>query len=92
MEVGPGSDGIGPGDVPVSAASGQVPGAHGPHALTLDAGSKGVIGYDDFELKEANAPEQPSTISSTKKNVKIDSGAELVLRVIATPQKPEQTE
>ena len=90
LEVGPGLGGAVPADIPTSAVGG--PDGQGPHALTLDAGSKGVIGYDDFDLKEGKAPEQPSTISSTKKNVKIDSGAEIVLRVIAPPAKPEQTE
>lgn len=82
LEVGPGAPSAGPGGIPVSGVGGQGPGNDGPDALTLDAGSKGVIGYEDYELKEAKAPEQPSTISSTKKSVKIDSGAEIVLRVI----------
>jgi len=48
----------------------------------VSASSHGVIGMPDLTLSgAANSSTQASVISSDKKNVKLDSGSELVLRV-----------
>ena len=61
---------------------------------TLDAGSHGAIGMPDVKLIESKDAGRGSVIESAKKNVKLESETELVLRVIAagdeaTP-KPER--
>jgi biotin carboxyl carrier protein len=65
----------------VSGASPDLPEAAREPAL--DVGSKGVVGLSDLKLEEGDGPQQGSLIISTTKDVKLDSGDELVLRVIA---------
>lgn len=72
-------------------SSGQAPHDPIPHSLpqaelakttpALDAGSHGVIGMPDLSLVESR--ERGAVIESAKKTVKLDSGTEIVLRVIA---------
>lgn len=52
---------------------------------TLDAGSYGTIGLPDLNLFQAKNPEHGSVIASAKKNVKLDSQTEIVLRVVVAP-------
>lgn len=52
---------------------------------TLDVGSHGIVGMPDLKLIESEDAWHGSVIVSTKKNVKLDSETELVLRVIAEP-------
>jgi hypothetical protein len=49
----------------------------------LDLGSKGVVGLSDLDLKEGTDSKKGSLVTSTSKDVKLDHGDELVLRVIA---------
>jgi hypothetical protein len=61
------------------ATTGQVGASTSTH---VSASSHGVIGMPDLTLSAgANSSTQASVISSDKKNVKLDSGSELVLRV-----------
>ncbi|HKS68002.1 MAG TPA: hypothetical protein VJR26_12250 [Candidatus Acidoferrales bacterium] len=63
------------------AAAGPTPGlSRGP---ALDLGSKGVIGLSDLNLEEGTDPRDGSLVTSGTKDVKLDRGDELVLRVIA---------
>ena len=50
---------------------------------TLDAGSHGAIGMPDVKLIESKDAGQGSVIESEKRNVRLESETELVLRVIA---------
>ena len=49
-----------------------------PNAVHLNAGSKGVIGLSGLSMSSSTP--QGTVITSDKKNVKLDSGIELVLR------------
>jgi hypothetical protein len=53
----------------------------------LDVGSKGVVGMPGLELSEGSEPTQGSVVSSSTKNVKLETGSQLILRVI--DEKPE---
>jgi hypothetical protein len=70
---------------PVSAAPSDLPQAAREPAL--DVGSKGVVGLSGLKLQEGTDPRKGSLVTSTSKDVKLDGGDELVLRVIAA--KPE---
>lgn len=48
----------------------------------LDVGSKGVVGMPGLELSEGSEPAQGSVVSSSTKNVKLETGSQLILRVI----------
>jgi hypothetical protein len=50
----------------------------GPAAVHLNAGSKGVVGLPGLAMSSSTP--QGTLITSDKKNVKLDSGIELVLR------------
>lgn len=63
------------------------PGSESPVNPTLDAGSHGVIGMEDLSLKESSKAEEGSVVTSTKKNVKLSRGTEIVLRVVSTPDR-----
>ena len=49
----------------------------GPSTVHLNAGSRGVVGLGGLSLSEGP---QGAVITSDKKNVKLDSGIELILR------------
>ncbi len=51
----------------------------------LDTGSHGAIGLPDLTLTESSDAASGSMVMSSKKNVKLDGGTEIILRVIATP-------
>lgn len=55
-----------------------------PHPV-LDGGSHGAIGLPDLTLTESSDAASGSVVRSQKKNVKLESGTEIVLRVIGTP-------
>jgi hypothetical protein len=55
----------------------------GKEAHVLDAGSHGVIGIPDVSLTEAKDAGSAAMIESAKRNVKMESETEIVLRVIA---------
>lgn len=58
----------------------QLPAAETKPAL--DVGSKGMVGLKDLELTEGQGRADGSLVKSINKNVKLDSGWQLVLRVI----------
>jgi hypothetical protein len=60
------------------STGGMTPGDTSPNAVHLNAGSKGVIGLSGLSMSSSTA--QGTVIISDKKNVKLDSGIELVLR------------
>ena len=49
----------------------------------LDVGSKGVVGMPGLELSEASEAARGSVVSSSTKDVRLETGSQLVLRVIA---------
>ncbi|MGA8553730.1 MAG: hypothetical protein WB630_04860 [Candidatus Acidiferrales bacterium] len=51
----------------------------------LDTSSHGVIGLPDLTLTESSDAASGSMVMSSKKNVKLDGGTEIILRVIGTP-------
>jgi hypothetical protein len=51
----------------------------------LDTASHGAIGLPDLTLTESSDAASGSMVMSSKKNVKLDGGTEIILRVIATP-------
>lgn len=53
----------------------------------LDASSKGAYGFPDVFLVESKDPAKGSRVISHKRNVRIGSGAEVVVRVIPPPSK-----
>ena len=82
VRVGPAE----PGSMPTPDGSQQRAGAVGPapqaHA-TLSAGSHGVVGLPGLTLAESTSGSvHDSLVSSVKKNVKLDGGIEMVLRVV----------
>jgi hypothetical protein len=54
----------------------------------LDAGSKGAVNLPGLTLTESTDPKHGSLVSSGSKNVKLQSGYALVLRVIVPPVQP----
>ena len=52
---------------------------------SLDIGSHGAIGLPDLTLTESSDTATGSMVKSSKKNVKLDGGTEIILRVIGTP-------
>jgi len=68
-----------PADTPTAATPGGSPGNP-----VLEAGSKGVVGIEGMTLAEGKDAGQGSVISAEKKNVKLDRGSQLVLRVVAS--------
>jgi len=67
-----------PADTPTAAAPGTA-----PRNPALDGGSKGVVGINGLTLTEGTDAARGSTVEATKKNVKIERGSQLILRVIA---------
>jgi biotin carboxyl carrier protein len=63
------------------------PAEHGTASSTtnpaLDVGSKGVVGMPGLTLSEASQAPRGSAVSSSSRNVKLESGSQLILRVIA---------
>jgi hypothetical protein len=58
---------------------------HLPQAETkpaLDLGSKGMVGLKQLDLSAGKDPTQGSLVTSREKNVKLDNGWQLVLRVV----------
>jgi hypothetical protein len=53
-----------------------------PRHPTLDSGSHGAIGLPDLTLTESADAASGSMVKSPKKNVRLDSGTEVMLRVI----------
>ena len=62
-----------------NAPTNQPPGSSGPG---INANSHGVIGIPNLTLSPQASPTEGSVISSSRGNVKLDSGTMLVLRVI----------
>lgn len=52
-------------------------------APALDVGSKGVVGMPGLELSEASEAARGSVVSSSRKDVRLETGSQLILRVIA---------
>jgi hypothetical protein len=50
----------------------------------LDTGSHGAIGLPDVTLTDSSDAASGSLVMSSKKNVKLDNGTEMILRVIGT--------
>jgi hypothetical protein len=48
--------------------------------MALSAGSKGVVGMEGLSLNAGSDPSQGTVVSSANKNVKLDSGTQLILR------------
>src|SRR5215469_12595685 len=68
---------------PISTPDG--PGARSGESgvgTALDVGSQGVVGMPGLALSEGSEPPQGSVISSSTKNVKLETGSQLILRVI----------
>jgi hypothetical protein len=84
----PGVSGHGAGSA-ITPAAAELPEAARQPAL--DLGSKGVIGLSDLQLEEGTETTKGSLVTSTSKNVKLDHGDELVLRVIASKSTPAGT-
>ena len=79
-EAGPGMGGMGS----TTAGSGATPTGggistpdSGPATVHLNAGSKGVVGLSGLSMSSSS---EGAVVTSDKKNVKLDSGIELVLR------------
>lgn len=53
-----------------------------PRRPILDAGSHGVVGLRDLTLTESPDATRGSTVTSQKRNVKLEGGTEMILRVI----------
>jgi len=53
--------------------------------LTLDGGSKGAVGLQDLTLTEGSDTTRGSEIRSSRTNVKLETGSQVVVRVIAEP-------
>jgi hypothetical protein len=60
--------------------------------MALDAGSKGIIGLHGLTLTESTGPGRASVVESSTENVKLDSGSQVILRVIGEtpPSGPAQ--
>ncbi|HXW57475.1 MAG TPA: hypothetical protein VEJ67_17110 [Candidatus Cybelea sp.] len=56
----------------------------------LDAGSKGAVNLPGLTLTEGADPRQASLVSSDSKNVKLERGYALVLRVIPSEARPQR--
>ena len=72
---GMGSTSAGAGSTP---SMGGTTSDSGPSPIHLNAGSKGVVGLPGLAMSSSTP--QGTVITSEKKNVKLDSGIELVLR------------
>ena len=67
----------------VGSASGTINGTAGAATATLSSTSQGVVGLPGYSLDAAAAnATQGSIITSTGKSVKLDSGTQMVLRVV----------
>ncbi len=67
----------------VGSASGTISNTTGAATATLSSTSQGVVGFPGYTLNAAAAnATQGSIITSTGKNVKLDSGTQMVLRVV----------
>jgi hypothetical protein len=55
-----------------------------PRHPILDSGSHGAIGMPDLTLKESSDAASGSMVKSLKKKVRLDSGTEVMLRVVGT--------
>ncbi|HLV94755.1 MAG TPA: hypothetical protein VKS44_06160 [Candidatus Acidoferrales bacterium] len=84
----PGVSGRGAGSA-MTPATAELPEAARQPAL--DLGSKGVIGLSNLQLEEGTETTKGSLLTSTSKDVKLDHGDELVLRVIASKATPAGT-
>ena len=71
---------------PPSPAQPLRPDAHlrEPRHPILNSGSHGAIGLPDLTLTESSDAASGSMVKSSKKNVRLDSGTEVMLRVIRT--------
>jgi hypothetical protein len=68
-----------PSNAPAPAPPGITPGSP-----VLDAGSKGVVGIKGLTLAEGSDAAHGSVISAEKKNVRLDRGSQLILRVVGS--------
>jgi len=67
-----------------SAAAGQ---QRNPETDLMGAGSRGVFGLPDLKLNREPGGGAGSVITSTRHNVKLDSGTQMVLQVNSTPKR-----
>jgi hypothetical protein len=68
-------------EVPTPRSPGSdAPGAQHP---ALDTGSHGAVGLPNLTLTESPNAARGSVVKATKKNVKLESGMEMILRVVA---------
>lgn len=57
----------------------------------LDTGSYGAVGLPNLTLTESTSPGSGSLVRAKKKDVKLDGGMEMVLRVVAAPgERPDK--
>jgi hypothetical protein len=68
-------------------ATGSIPPVAGSDAM-LTARSVGVIGINGLELNTAASADGSATLTSSGKNVKLDSGSRLLLRITAASAQP----
>ena len=77
----PGMSSPAPSSSPAAAAGGSIAGSQPVQSGTaLSAGSQGVIGMEGVTMNAD--PSQGTVISSAKKNVKLESGTQLILKVL----------
>jgi hypothetical protein len=70
------------------------PGSESSHESShpaLDAGSKGMVNLPGLTLTEGTGAKQGSVVRSDSKNVKLERGYSLVLRVVAADTPPHDT-
>jgi hypothetical protein len=58
---------------------------------TLDASNHGAIGLPDLTLTESSDAASGSVVRSPKNDVKLESGTELILRVVGSPGSSDST-
>jgi hypothetical protein len=76
----------------VGTATGSIPNVAGSGAM-LTARSVGVIGIKGLELNTSASADGSSTLTSSGKNVKLDSGSYLLIRITAaSPAQPAKNE
>jgi hypothetical protein len=80
------STGAAPASAPATSSGGNPNTAH----PAVDAGSHGAMGFVDVTFEESTDPEAGSRLSSTKKDVKLYSGSQIVLRVLAARDQSQE--
>jgi len=57
---------------------------------TLDTASHGAVGLPNLTLTESSDPAKGSVVKATKKNVKLETGMEMILRVVDATTQDKQ--